>query len=208
MSPHRRRHRSDPAQHDRREGAAAAARAAGRQGHPVQGRAQIARVQGTRSGAVGTLDDLVVACCHGLRRDTRRSSVSRRGEGVSGRARADAAVERARPELDLHHRSRQGTGARAALPRLATHQVRARVGRHHVAQGVRRARRHLDPGRHLQAGRSQGDRGVGRVRRRHRHGGPDADRARHRRTERALPAPDAAGRRGVVPAVLRAGRRL
>ena len=38
--------------------------------------------------------------------------------------------------------------------------------------------------------------------------GPDADRARHRGTEAALPAADVARRRGVVPVVLRARCRL
>ena len=43
---------------------------------------------------------------------------------------------------------------------------------------------------------------------RRRHARPDDDRPRHRRAEAALPRPHAARRRGVVPALLRAGRRL
>ena len=46
-----------------------------------------------------------------------------------------------------------------------------------------------------------------RLRRRHRHGGADDHRPRHGRAAPALPPADAARRRGVVPALQRAGRR-
>ena len=45
-------------------------------------------------------------------------------------------------------------------------------------------------------------------RHRRRHARPDDHRPRHRRAEDALPRPDAPRRRGLVPALLRAGRRL
>ena len=78
----------------------------------------------------------------------------------------------------------------------------------HLAQGVRRTGRQVDRAGDLQPGAGA----VRRVERRlhdlHRHGGADDPGPRHRRAEGPLPAPDAAGRRDVVPALQRAGRRL
>ena len=79
---------------------------------------------------------------------------------------------------------------------------------HRVAEGVRRARRHARRGSHLRSGAGALRRRRWRVRRRHRDGRADADRARHRSAEAAVPPGAAARRRGVVPAVQRAGRRV
>ena len=54
-----------------------------------------------------------------------------------------------RRALDLHHRPRHRAALCRAMLRLASRQVRPRLGRHHLAQGVRRSRRDRRPGRHL-----------------------------------------------------------
>ena len=74
--------------------------------------------------------------------------------------------------------------------------------------GVRRPGRHVDAVGDLHPG-AQPVRRVGRcVLGRDRHGRPDDHAPRHRRAEGAVPAADAAGRRAVVPAVLRARARV
>ena len=89
---------------------------------------------------------------------------------------------------------------------VAADAVRPRLGRHHLARGVRRPGRHADAVGDLHPG-AQPLRGVrGCVLGGDRHGRADDHAPRHRRAEGAVPAADAAGRRAVVPAVLRARR--
>ena len=144
----------------------------------------------------------------GHRRLSRGSGVPRRSARVPRTARGaqDARcherrrAESSRPELDVR--------PPPTLPRVAARAVRQRVGRHHLAQGVRRPRRHRHPAGDLLGGRVAVRRAGRRVHRRDRHGRAHAHGARHARAAGALPRPDAARRRAVVPAVQRAGCRL
>ena len=104
------------------------------------------------------------------------------------------------------HRAR---GVREALPVVAGPALRRRLGRHHLAEAVRRPGRQADPGGDLRrgAGASGACRPacspsrIGMV-------APDAHDPRHARAAAALPRPDAARRRAVVPAVQRARGRV
>ena len=87
--------------------------------------------------------------------------------------------------------------------------VRQRLGGHRLAArrmavgvGRRGAAGHLQPGAEQRTTSRAGifSVGIGMA-------GPDADRPRHRRAKAALPRPDVARRRSVVPVVLRARRR-
>ena len=91
---------------------------------------------------------------------------------------------------------------------MAARRVRRRLGRDHVAGRSGRPRRSGLAAAHLQRGAVALQRRDRRVRGRHRDGRPDDHRVGHARAAGALPARDAARRRGVVPAVLRAGRGL
>ena len=102
---------------------------------------------------------------------------------------------------------RRGRDHRRAA-RLAGQARRGRPRRRDLAEGVRRAGARADRAGDLQPGdrRAQGARHPRRDRRGHAR--PDDHRPRRRGAEGALPRPDAARRRGLVPAVLRARRRL
>ena len=88
---------------------------------------------------------------------------------------------------------RCGGRARAPVQGVAARQVRQRMGRYHLAEGVRRPRRDQRAARHLQPGAGALRRAVRRVLGGHRHDRADADRARHRGAEAALPRPMLAG---------------
>ncbi len=93
-------------------------------------------------------------------------------------------------------------------PRLAGQARRGRARRRDLAEGVRRPGPRPDRAGHLQPG-DRARQSPGHPRRdRRRHARPDDHRPRHRGAEVALSRPDAPRRRGLVPAVLRARRRL
>ena len=136
----------------------------------------------------------------GSQRHARAGRVSRAGACVAGRAtrrtrrrRADAATRRA---PSRRTGAWQGQLAEAGY-----------VGITWPAEYGGQGRGPLE-----QVDRQPGDREGGRAgdprHDRRRHARPDDHRPRHRRAEAALPRPDAARRRGLVPALLRAGRRL
>ena len=113
---------------------------------------------------------------------------------------AEHAAEAPARAGDESETSSPGANGSASSPRPAW--------RRDVARRVRRpGPRPAAPGR-----RQPGDRPRGRAghprRHRRRHARPDDHRPRLRGAEAALPRPDAARRRGLVPAVLRARRRL
>ena len=105
-------------------------------------------------------------------------------------------------------RSRRRRQARRRVQGMAARRLRRRLGRDHVAGRGRRARRSGLAGADLQRGAVALQRRDRRVRGRYRDGRPDDHRVGYARTAGAVPARDAARRRRVVPAVLRAGRGL
>ena len=122
--------------------------------------------------------------------------------------------EKVRAWLEAHRQDAPAQGAGTSRTptstpgALAGRAGRGRPGRHHLAQGVRRPGARPDRAGHRQPGDRAGRRPGHPRRHRRRHARPDAHRPRHRRAEDALPRPDAPRRRGLVPALLRAGRRL
>ena len=91
---------------------------------------------------------------------------------------------------------------------LAAPDVRGRLRRPHVAQGGRRPRPHVHGGDDPPRGDGAREGAARAQHPRHRHGGPDDHRLRHRRAEAALPAQDALVRGDLVPGLLRAERGL
>ena len=91
---------------------------------------------------------------------------------------------------------------------MAAHHVRRGMGRADVAGRVRRPRSVGDLGGSIQQRAVPLRRHERGVHGRSRHGRADDHGARHRRAEAALPRTDAPGRRALVPAVLRTGRRF
>ena len=102
-----------------------------------------------------------------------------------------------------------GAAMQMARASLAEDQGRGRLCPHHLAQGHGRHRRHADAEHHLRPGRVQIRRASGgAVRHRSGHVHPDPDDLWRRRGEEALRQAGGAGRRDLVPAVLRTGGRL
>ena len=138
----------------------------------------------------------------GPQRHARAGRVPREGARLAGGAQGAGA------RGAQHARRRRGRRLRRRPPPLAGQAGRGRPGRRHLAGRRRRPGTGPDRAGH----RQPGDRARGRARdpRRHRrrHARADDHRPRHRGAEGALPRADAPRRRGVVPAVLRAGRRL
>ena len=90
-------------------------------------------------------------------------------------------------------------------PRLAAQAQRARLGRAHVADGVRRRRRDADRAGDLLRGVRPRPRAADGQRARPDDGRAGGHRARHRRAEGALPRADPVRRRDLVPGLLGAG---
>ena len=112
------------------------------------------------------------------------------------------------PVLDGPERAQGRGGDHRRAARMAGQARRGRPRGRDMAEGVRRPGPRPDRAGHLQPGDRRA-KVPGHPRRdRRRHARPDDHRARHRRAEDALPRRDAARRRGLVPAVLRARRRL
>ena len=107
-------------------------------------------------------------------------------------------------------RRRQATRTRASSSRaqLAAQAARGRMGRHLVAEGVRRPRRDADRAGDLLRGDGAGRRAARGERDRARDGRPRRDHARHRGAEAALPGADPVRRGDLVPGLLGAGGRL
>ena len=184
-----------------RRPAAAAAREPGEHDGPAAAWASGAASPGRladRSASVRLNSDVQQGERLGPERHPGAGRVPRQGAGVARGAQGDAAPA-----------SRGDDDARVAARRAWQQRARrGRARRRHLARRVRRRRPRAAP-----AGRGQpGDRARRRARdlRHHRrgHARPDADRARLGGAEAAPPRPDADGRRGLVPALLRAGRGL
>ena len=126
----------------------------------------------------------------------------------------DAHAKRRQPGTDPEHfycsNDAIPTPTTSTSPRARSGRARCSsgLGRHHVAAGVRRARRPRLAAAHLQRGAVALQRRDRCVRGRHRDGRTDDHRLGHARAAGALPARDAARRRRVVPALLRARRGL
>ena len=129
-------------------------------------------------------------------------------EQAAYRTEVRAWLEQNASHAPVDARTRRRGGGRRGAPRLAAAARRGGLRRRDVAGRARRAGQGpAPPGRHQPGDRAR--RRAGDPRRdRRRHARPDDHRARQRRAEAALPRADAARRRGLVPAVLRAGRRL
>ena len=102
---------------------------------------------------------------------------------------------------------RRGEGVRVPPP-LAAQAARGRLGRHLVAEGVRRPRRDADRAGDLLRGDGPRQRARAGERARPRDGRPGRDRPRHRGAEAALPRADPVGGGDLVPGLLGARRRL
>ena len=142
------------------------------------------------------------------RRVPRRPRVPPRGPRVPAGARRAQAAGRVDEPARQGDVGRARGRARAGVPRLAGDARRQRLGRHHLAGRVRRARRHRRPGAHLRPGGVALPRVERRVHGRDRDGRAHDHQPRHRGAEGLLPPPDAERRARLVPALLRARRRL
>ncbi len=169
-----------------------AARAQPRQRAPVEARTDLAS-----SRSEGGPPD-------GLHRHERRSGVPVRGARL---ARQERRAEAGRVR-DVGRAPRQREGRARAREGLPAAQGRGRLRRHHVAEGVRRARRHRDRAGDLEPGGRRVHRAARLLRDRPRHDHADAVRLRHRGAEAPLSAEGAPRRRDLVPALLRARGRL
>ena len=118
-------------------------------------------------------------------------------------------LEANRPQ-SLAPRRRRGSRRRrrnlAAPQELAQKALSRRMGGAHVAQGIRRPRRHLHRAGHLSAGTRPPQPADGMQRARRHHDRPRADAMGHRRAEKALPESDPRGRRDLVRGNVGAGR--
>ena len=144
--------------------------------------------QGPASSAGGWSErERVLVLRRGFRRHPRRGRLPRRGADLArgprpGEGRARGLLDRL-PRAD-HERG----GVPPPGQELAGAPGRRRVGRHHLAQGVRRPRRHRDAEHHLGPGGQPVRRHRQQLRGRHRHGRAHHPAPRHRRAEGALPA--------------------
>ena len=141
--------------------------------------------------------------CSNLGRGLRRHAG---GGGVPGRGPCLARGQRPRRAAPRTSRPACGPATRRdeyikRCRGVAGQALRRRLGRHHLAGGVRRPGR--QPSRRRSSPRSRPASACPRrLRGRHRHGGPDAPAPRHRGAEGAVPPADAPGRGDVVPALL------
>ena len=129
-------------------------------------------------------------------------------EQASYRQEVRAWLEQNKAQAPPRSGSSEDTELHRRAPRLAAQARRERACRRDLAAGVRRPRARADRAGDRQPGDLAG-RGARDPRRdRDRDARSVPHRPRHRRAEEPPPRADAARRRGLVPDVLRAGRRL